>query len=109
MISSPSIPRLPPARQRAGRCRFVTRPTIRVLENARDELLAVFAAAGSEPRLATYRLELPGTSAHYGGTCRMHESPSFGVVDANCRVHGIRNVVVADSAVFTTGAERIRC
>jgi choline dehydrogenase-like flavoprotein len=36
----------------------------------------------------------------------MHASPRFGVVDARSRVHGVPNVVVADSAVFTTGPEK---
>jgi choline dehydrogenase-like flavoprotein len=36
----------------------------------------------------------------------MHESPQFGVVDAFSRVHGAKNVVVADSSVFTTGPEK---
>jgi choline dehydrogenase-like flavoprotein len=37
-----------------------------------------------------------------GGT-RMHADPSFGVVDENSRVHGLANVYVAGSSVFTTG------
>jgi choline dehydrogenase-like flavoprotein len=36
----------------------------------------------------------------------MHASPTYGVVDERCRVHGAANVVVADSAVFTTGPEK---
>jgi choline dehydrogenase-like flavoprotein len=28
------------------------------------------------------------------------------VVDSNCRVHGVRNLAVADSVVFTTGPEK---
>jgi choline dehydrogenase-like flavoprotein len=37
-----------------------------------------------------------------GGT-RMHTDPRFGVVDENSRVHGLSNVYVAGSSVFTTG------
>jgi choline dehydrogenase-like flavoprotein len=40
---------------------------------------------------------------HHIGTTRMHESPSEGVVDANCRVHGVANLFVAGSSVFPTG------
>ena len=40
---------------------------------------------------------------HHIGTTRMHENPSQGVVDANCRVHGIANLYVAGSSVFPTG------
>lgn len=77
-----------------------------VLENARDELLALLERAGWEPSLRVFRIEPPGNSVHYGGTCRMHASPEFGVVDAYCRVHDAPNVVVADSSVFTTGPEK---
>lgn len=39
---------------------------------------------------------------HYYGTTRMHDDPKFGVVDKNCRVHGIGNLYIAGSSVFTT-------
>lgn len=39
---------------------------------------------------------------HHMGTTRMHADPSQGVVDGNCRVHGIGNLYVAGSSVFTT-------
>jgi choline dehydrogenase-like flavoprotein len=39
---------------------------------------------------------------HHMGTTRMHDSPSQGVVDSNCRVHGIANLYVAGSSVFPT-------
>ena len=32
----------------------------------------------------------------------MHVDPSQGVVDADCRVHGIANLYVAGSSVFPT-------
>jgi choline dehydrogenase-like flavoprotein len=41
-------------------------------------------------------------SWHHCGTTRMHDDPKQGVVDANCRVHGIDNLYVAGSSVFTT-------
>lgn len=40
---------------------------------------------------------------HHMGTTRMHDDPKRGVVDANCRVHGIENLYVGGSSVFTTG------
>ncbi len=40
---------------------------------------------------------------HHIGTARMHDSPSQGVVDRNCRVHGISNLYIGSSAVFPTG------
>jgi choline dehydrogenase-like flavoprotein len=39
---------------------------------------------------------------HHLGTTRMHADPKLGVVDANCRVHGIRNLYIAGSSVFPT-------
>jgi choline dehydrogenase-like flavoprotein len=43
-------------------------------------------------------------SAHHMGTARMHESPQFGVVDSECRVHGISNLFIGSSAVFPTSS-----
>lgn len=39
---------------------------------------------------------------HHMGTTRMHIDPKQGVVDANCKVHGIENLFVAGSSVFPT-------
>jgi choline dehydrogenase-like flavoprotein len=39
---------------------------------------------------------------HQMGTTRMHSDPSLGVVDADCRVHGIDNLYIAGSSVFPT-------
>jgi choline dehydrogenase-like flavoprotein len=33
----------------------------------------------------------------------MHEDPRQGVVDANCRLHGMSNLFIAGSSVFPTG------
>lgn len=40
---------------------------------------------------------------HHIGTTRMAADPREGVVDANCRVHGTRNLFVAGCSVFPTG------
>ena len=40
---------------------------------------------------------------HHIGTTRMHEDPRQGVVDGNCRVHGLSNLYLAGSSVFPTG------
>ena len=39
---------------------------------------------------------------HHMGTTRMHTDPHRGVVDADCRVHGIANLYIAGSSVFPT-------
>lgn len=46
--------------------------------------------------------EIHGT-AHHIGTTRMSASPRDGVVDPDCRVHGVDNLYVAGSSVFPTG------
>lgn len=43
-------------------------------------------------------------SAHHMGTTRMHDDPQFGVVDANCKVHGIANLFIGSSSVFPTSS-----
>jgi choline dehydrogenase-like flavoprotein len=39
---------------------------------------------------------------HHMGTTRMSADPKQGVVDANCKVHGVANLYVAGSSVFAT-------
>lgn len=39
---------------------------------------------------------------HHVGTTRMHTDPRQGVVDANCKVHGVGNLFVAGSSIFPT-------
>ena len=39
---------------------------------------------------------------HHMGTTRMHKEPKHGVVDPDCRVHGIADLYVAGSSVFPT-------
>lgn len=39
---------------------------------------------------------------HHMGTTRMHVSPRWGVVDPDCRIHGLHNIFVAGSSVFPT-------
>ncbi len=43
-----------------------------------------------------------GGGWHHMGTVRMHDDPKQGVVDANCKIHGIDNLYVAGSATFPT-------
>jgi choline dehydrogenase-like flavoprotein len=41
-------------------------------------------------------------SYHHLGTTRMSDDPKRGVVDRNCRVHGVENLFVAGGSVFPT-------
>jgi len=46
---------------------------------------------------------LANISAHHpSGTTRMASDPELGVVDAQCKVHGLSNLFVASSSVFPT-------
>jgi choline dehydrogenase-like flavoprotein len=45
---------------------------------------------------------LQGKRGHHMGTTRMSDDPRRGVVDADCRVHGVANLFVAGSSVFPT-------
>lgn len=51
--------------------------------------------AGAQPQLR-------GT-AHHLGTTRMSDDPHMGVVDRQCKVHGVDNLYVVGSSVFPTG------
>ena len=39
---------------------------------------------------------------HHMGTTRMNENPEKGVVDANCKVHGLANLYIAGSGCYPT-------
>ena len=39
---------------------------------------------------------------HHMGTTRMHTDPTQGVVDPDCRVHGLANLYIAGAAVYPT-------
>jgi choline dehydrogenase-like flavoprotein len=42
---------------------------------------------------------------HHIGTTRMGVDPRFSVVNADCRVHGIRNLYISGSATFPTSGQ----
>ena len=52
---------------------------------------------------SAFRDERVGYFWHHMGTTRMHADPQSGVVDGDCRVHGVSNLFVAGSSVFPTG------
>jgi choline dehydrogenase-like flavoprotein len=41
-------------------------------------------------------------ASHHIGTTRMSDNPRQGVVDVNCKVHGVGNLFIAGSSVFPT-------
>ena len=53
------------------------------------------------PFILDAKLDIPVIGfGHHMGTTRMSADPRYGVVDENCRVHGIRNLYLAGSSVF---------
>ena len=79
---------------------------IRALEVARDALMAALTKAGWQPATRVWKVEDAGASVHYGGTCRLHDSPEFGMLDRHHRLHSCPNVIVVDSSSFTTTPEK---
>ncbi len=76
------------------------------LDKARDDMTDALGRAGLEPRVRVWHIDPAGESKHYGGTCRMHASPRFGMLDGWNRMHAVSNVAVVDSSAFTTGPEK---
>jgi choline dehydrogenase-like flavoprotein len=58
---------------------------------------------GADPR-ADIRAS-KATLGHHLGTTRMAAAPADGVVDPDCRVHGVDNLFVASAAVFPTSSQ----
>jgi choline dehydrogenase-like flavoprotein len=82
------------------------------VKNTFDRSLAILAKELASAGIADVTLDPPllghdwptsleGTW-HYMGTTRMHDSPKQGVVDRDCRIHGMANMFVAGSSVFPT-------
>ncbi len=101
---APSKDRLGMPRARlTWRLTDLDRHTIKV---AVRELAGALGAAGMARVKALWDLdaqEWPAhmqSSWHHCGTTRMHADPKQGVVDADCRIHGISNFYVAGSSVF---------
>lgn len=78
--------------------------TIRVIsvEAAKEMARLNLARVQLSPFILDEKLEIPATGfGHHMGTTRMSDDPRYGVVDRNCRVHGIGNLYLAGSSVFS--------
>jgi choline dehydrogenase-like flavoprotein len=62
----------------------------------------LFFEGGDIDQLARDRMRTFDSAGHYIGTTRMSDDRCKGVVDRNCRFHGIHNLFVAGSSVFPT-------
>ena len=65
---------------------------------------AAIAASGAGRIRSVPDLLPQATGGHHIGTTRMATDPTRGVVDPNCRVHGVDNLYVASSSVFPTSS-----
>jgi choline dehydrogenase-like flavoprotein len=74
-----------------------------IVDSLRKTGLNCFVEGSGGP-LANQKFDTPRWVWHHMGTTRMSENPSEGVVDADCRVHGMQNLYVAGSSVFPTCA-----
>lgn len=77
-----------------------------------ERALTMFAEECGRVGLGRLRLRPAGEGANWAGECigsrhhmgatRMADEPRDGVVDRNCRMHGLENLYVAGSSVFPT-------
>jgi len=77
--------------------------TIRVLsiESAKEMARLNRARVQLAPFILDSNLDIPVSGyGHHMGTTRMSADPHYGVVDENCRVHGVQNLYIAGSSVF---------
>lgn len=76
------------------------------MNRGRAVIPELLEAAGSRVTRVTSEMQSRGTSVHYGGAVRMHDSPRFGMLDKWNRLHAVKNVMVADASCFTTCVEK---
>ena len=77
--------------------------TIRTLsiELAKEMARLNLARVQLAPFILDTHLEIPAEGfGHHMGTTRMSTDPRYGVVDENCRVHGIQNLYIGGSSVY---------
>lgn len=80
------------------------RRSVRVAQDVLDAALQRAGLGRLERRLGEERPEAEQRGQwHHMGTTRMSKDPHRGVVDAEGRVHGVRDLWVAGSSVFPTG------
>lgn len=84
---------------------------IRTVAVAYDILADEFTRSGvghlayDRERVEEIALRDGAYGGHHLGTARMAATPRDGVVDADCRVHGIANLYIAGGAVFPTSSQ----
>lgn len=72
----------------------------RAWDGVRGEPMHPAASLETDDALMTWVRQATGTSYHPSGTCRMSRDITTGVVDAQCRVHGLKGLRVVCGAVL---------
>jgi choline dehydrogenase-like flavoprotein len=72
------------------------------LERVRSLLVHEIENAGLGTIRRTLDTRVDPDAHHHAGTTRMHMDPRRGVVDEDCRVHGVDNLFIAGASVFPT-------
>ncbi|MEO8695716.1 MAG: GMC family oxidoreductase [Acidimicrobiales bacterium] len=82
-------------------------PAMNTLSDARERLVETLALGSLEVSVpGPFHEVVPGSSVHFGGTIRMHDSPEHGALDRWNRLRDAPNVRVVDLSCFTTGPEK---
>jgi len=72
-----------------------------IVDNLRTKGIECFVTGPGGPE-ANQKFNEPRWVWHHMGTTRMSADPRLGVVDADCKVHGMSNLYIAGSSVFPT-------
>ncbi|MGR4865413.1 GMC oxidoreductase [Caulobacter sp. LARHSG274] len=83
---------------------------IESLERAHAVLAATLEASGTgrlmfDPQSLEVKAKTGIVGGHHLGTTRMSADPRDGVVDADCKVHGVDNLFIASGSVFPTSGQ----
>jgi choline dehydrogenase-like flavoprotein len=101
LVAVDQVEQVPDRESRVGDWRAGDAPA-RTLHRVHDLLADRFRETGAGT-VERRRLPAFGGADHPMGTTRMSTDPRTGVVDAECRVHGVANLHVAGGSVFPTG------
>lgn len=83
---------------------------IESLQRAHDTLATALMVSGAgrltfDPQSLELKAKTGIVGGHHLGTTRMSADPRDGVVDADCRVHGVDNLFIASGSVFPTSGQ----
>ena len=76
---------------------------VAAFDHAKGVMAAIFAQLKADETRYSYPAKNYSGAGHIMGTCRMGTDPHTSVTDADCRVHGHRNLFIAGASLFTTG------